>query len=170
MFAMYSPTWILRFLTDTLEHIVELFSFVAPTWLYVVAAYIAGTFVVGYPMGYFSLKVWKEPHRTVLSFLLFPGATMEEEVGKPRRKYDASLKLITILDITQFVLLHESDDHLRLRAQYIFATMLLWPIRLLFNTVFVFIVGLVVLIAWCIATFVSQGSRTLFLCKRCLKI
>lgn len=135
-----------------------------------VLCYLVGMILIGYPMGYFSLKVWLEPHRTFLSFLLFPWKAGVGSVGYDVDPNATFMSLIHATGVTGSVLYCESKDNLEIRAKYVAATMLFWLPRAVVN-----IVMLILLAAFLAAVALSQGfihvlSKFLLSFSKCLDV
>lgn len=135
-----------------------------------VLLYLVGMVVIGYPMGYLSLKVWLEPHRTFLSYLLFPWKSGVHSVGYDVDPNATFMSLIHATGVTGNVLYCESKDNLEIRAKYVAATMLFWLPRAVVN-----LVMLATLAAFLAAVALSQGfihvlSKFLLSFSKCLDV
>lgn len=97
--------------------------------------YIFGTCAVGFPIGHFSLWVWKNYRRSdwkykVLSYVLFPWRTLMDKVGIISGIDGNGVPLMSSLNITEDVLTTDSEEHLHLRAKYILTVSVFWPMRI----------------------------------------
>ncbi len=153
----------------------EIFGIFIPLWV-ILTTYFIGMFIIGYPMGYFSIKVWKyySDGYSLLRNLLFPIASKDKKITNID---DAS-------DFTEaFQLgkaLKNNDDFALMR--YVIWTMLLWPIRFLYLLSFhtltllwyaiVFIVKhilcpLLNAVGWILNTIVNHSAKGFLVCKKC---
>lgn len=153
----------------------ELFGSFAPTWLIVCVGYLLGMFVVGFPMGYFSLRAWKHPERKFFSFWFFPSKTLFGkgfgEVGTPlmREGKHEDRTLMDILEISLADLSDETPAQIKKRATYVAITMFIWPLRILFNLVMMCVaVPLVTILLICNAH--KPLVACLLRCKSCLRV
>lgn len=153
----------------------EIFGMFVPLWV-IVTTYIVGMFVIGYPMGYYSLKAWKYyPESYSLGRkLLFPIASKNK-------------KITSIDDASDFTggfrlnkALEHNDKFVLMR--YIFTTMLLWPVRfsylscillwtLTWNILHFCLTKIVypflLFVGWIANTITTLGAKGLLVCKKC---
>ncbi len=95
-----------------------------------IATYVIGMVVVGYPLAYISLKIWKGGKSTAFSFLLFPHLTVASRIGQIEVRAEKQTGLIELMLIGSETLTVHSRENIEKRAKYIWITMLLWPLRI----------------------------------------
>lgn len=157
----------------------EIFSMFIPLWG-IITTYVIGMFVIGYPMGLYSLKVWKHnPHGSSFAEqILFP--FIYYNMTNPKDISKAGL----LADMLQTSSALEKDDRTAL-MQYVFWTMLLWPIRFMYLSVIHTAVVIVRILYFCgkdilspilsgvgllLKIFSLGGARVLLACKKCSSI
>ncbi len=155
----------------------EIFGMVIPLWV-IITTYLTGMVIIGYPMGHYSLKVWKYPLGYKLTRkVLFPIASQDS-------------KIISIDDASDFAGAFRLNKALRdndrlTLMRYVFSTMLLWPVRFsyLFSVVFCAIVWkmcflcltkiiypFLIFVGWVANVVTTLGARGLLVCKKCSQI
>ena len=144
----------------------------ASLWLILLGLYVIGMVAIGFPMGFWSLRAWKDPeHNKQLGYLLFPFTSYLGSFGaKYYQPCAAPLMREMILNKGgHTILLNNYGEYPHLRARYIVATMLLWPNRFLSSlcTHLLFVVIASVHLAF-ENTFMIL-SEILLLCRCCTK-
>lgn len=148
-----------------------------PLWV-LVATYIVGMCVIGYPMGYYSLKVWKHPiEYSFARKLLFP-------ISSQDRKITNISKASMLADILNTDRALKNSDRQEL-MRYVFSSMLLWPMRfsylvslaslwvtwkLFAFTMMKIVYPILTFVCWVIGSFTGLGAKGLLACKKCSQI
>lgn len=103
----------------------EVFGLVIPYWMSVV--YIVGLFIIGLPMGIWSLDVWKSPHQSsTLGKMLFPISATMGQIGEDGHSLYETPWLIHLLDIHIALIVGNRF----IINTYIAIQMIIWPLRL----------------------------------------
>lgn len=153
----------------------EIFGMFVPLWA-IVTTYIVGMFVIGYPMGYYSLKAWKYyPESYSLGRkLLFPIASKNKKITN----IDEASDFTEAFQLDKA--LKNNDDFTIMK--YVIWTMLLWPIRFLYLLSFhtlallwytiVFIAKYILCpllnaVGWILSTIVNHSAKGFLVCKKC---
>lgn len=121
----------------------ELFGTCFYLWQVLLAVYIVGMFAIGYPMGKYSIIVWKRPYkkgarRLLLGIFLFPVNGIRFTVGTIEKINPYYPLLMKILKMDMGFALGDKN----VLAEYRIIQMIVWPIRLTYilATLFSFIV------------------------------
>lgn len=135
------------------------------------AAYIAGMFIVGIPLGVWSLKVWKNPKNyPILKNILFPikgiihNAVGEVTTVRCRHMYYEETKLLFFTPHVARAIRQKDEEVLK---KYIHQTMQWWPYRV---TWIVFSVPVLLFIYKPILLFNKVTMIVLNRCKKCTDI
>lgn len=141
------------------------------TWL-ALLIYVIGFFVVGIPMGIWSLRVWKKRRSDFASFLLFPATTLIKNVGCDIKREEFMLKPPRQTTLHSFDI-EDGDDARHECARYIVLTALLWPIRasyLALAWLIGAIVTLLISILYAFSMLTDRCAELLLRCRRCIRI
>lgn len=119
-------------------------------------------FAIGFPVGKYSLKVWKHPEKyPKLGRLLFPMNGMKRTVGEQIYHTDLPTTM-SILNTHDAI---HDDDKLGM-ARYLTLQMLAWPLRL----VYMVVVCMIALFLVQVGMVPTYGAKLLVRCGSCLDI
>ncbi len=144
----------------------ELLGFFVHPLVLIFVGYVLGMFVVGFPMGLWSLRAWKDPSRKILSFMLFPFATFLGDVGKEYPTSGLPAAIWWYGCTKHSVLAGDSDEDCGKRAAYTSATMFFWPLRVC-SLVFLYCIAGPVLSFVLLSSIVKS---CLLMCKKCIRV
>lgn len=131
----------------------ELFGTCFYMWQVYLAVYVVGMFAVGYPMGKYSIMVWRERffsamsyRRIIRKFLLFPMNTVKGTVGIEERRNPYFPMMMRTRGIGNALII----ENKAILAEYQIIQMFVWPLRLTYLLVMfvLFFVFLVIGLLW----------------------
>lgn len=147
--------------------VISQFFDVYPVWA-TLACYVIGMFAIGYPMGFWSLCIWKNSDgawRTIASFLLFPLMTLFKDIGKSQFWESNKNAMIQKMNISHETFATDSSYNLEKRAGYIFFTMMIWPLRLCWLPVH-YVMAVFFVLTACVLFIWDLGRRGLLVCRK----
>ncbi|OGZ11995.1 MAG: hypothetical protein A2942_01815 [Candidatus Lloydbacteria bacterium RIFCSPLOWO2_01_FULL_50_20] len=117
--------------------------------------YVAGFFLIGIPMGIYSLRVWRRSDKNqVLSFLLFPCHRFAEFVDHGQRyvgvyqnacPWGMLVHMLSEHDILNASCKEDTCAQLKC-ARYVMATAIVWPLRVAYLSIAAVIAGVVLVL------------------------
>lgn len=144
----------------------ELFGTCFYLWQVFFAVYVVGMFAVGYPMGKYSIMLWKDHYnndweKVLLKYILFPVNSLKSKVGIEERRNPYLPMTMRTRGIGKALIIENKTA----LAEYQIIQMFVWPIRLAYllavHCCFIFF-GIIALI-WTLLEwlFIKQPAKLL---------